>query len=148
MSEKEKPSMEKILREIAEMMEKIENYKGSLTPLESPGLVAANLDVLKSMMATFDEMVIEPLEKKHDMEALTKETLESPTVNSNYKQLVKQSLEVGQEAKILNDAFKMAIAKNKSRRKGKKGEESGNQQMKERRKLFKTIGGDKKWIPM
>lgn len=149
--EKSKPSMERMLTEMAEMMKKIEDYKGPLpTTPEALGPLVGDIEMLKHFMDTIEDFVIAPIEAKVDLDALTQETLENPKISTNHKQIIKQSLEVDQEAKILKAAFKKVMDKNKSRGKTKAGgKDAASQQLiKERRKLFKTIGGDKKWIPM
>ncbi len=149
--DKNKPSMERMLTEMAEMMKMIENYKGKLpTTAEAVAPLLGDIEMLKHFMDTIEDIVIAPIEAKVDLDALTQETLENPKISTNYKQILKQSLEVDQEAKILQEAFKKVLDKNKKRSKAKAGDKDGasQQQIKERRKLFKTIGGDKKWIPM
>lgn len=145
------PSMEQMLNEMAEMMKKIEIYKGPLpTTPEALGPIVGDIEMLKHFMDAIEDFVIAPIEAKVDLDALTQETLENPKISTNHKQVIKQSLEVDQEAKILKAAFKKVMDKNKSRSKSKEGgKDAASQQLiKERRKLFKTIGGDKKWIPM
>lgn len=150
MPKEKRPATEQMLTEIAEMIEKIKNFEGTIKPLENPGLAQARLSVAKKLVEILDKMVIEPMERQFDMDALTKEALESPNVTPENKRLVKKATEVQQEAKILNSAMKTALAKSKPK-KGKKNPKEGvatSEQIKERRKLFKSIGGDKKWIPM
>ena len=72
------------------------------------------------------------------------------TGSTDKKQFLLHAKDMEQESLMLQKAFSQALEKSKKQKRSKKGEkdEAIEQQKKERRKLFKTIGGDKKWIPL
>jgi hypothetical protein len=93
--------------------------------------------IMKShLQETFQEAHI-------DVESVTKEIIESPYTDPKNKQLLKRAKDIEQDARTLQLAYSKALERGKGRKKSKHPKGS-----KERRKLFKPLGGDKNWLPL
>lgn len=119
-----------------ELSEEVENFKTALREFkEAQDKISAlyNLDA-------------------NDLKSMREEALASLNVKSSDKQLIKQALNLENEACAIALGLSLAREqKSKSRHKEKKSTKEQNvnkRQIKERRKTFKSIGGDSKWIPL
>ena len=142
--------MERLLAEISELIDMIVNHKGPIIPLKNPKEVSEEIEKARVIMDAINDFLDDSHQSSDDMETLAKRKLESSEVSNNEKQLLRHSLEVGQEAKVLQSAFALSLKRRKKSKLNKMDDQStaNKKQIKERRKLFKTIGGDKNWIPM
>lgn len=145
---KKKPiSLEELLVQIHETMQLIQNPSGvmNITPellADIDKFEAAIANLTDNSQALFDLAGI-------DSESYKKEILESPQVRSSDKQLIKRAEDTAQEAYVMKLALSKSIARGKERKKRETlHSKHGDKQMKERRKLFKPLGGDQKWLPL
>lgn len=143
MSEKNanQKAMDNVLTEIGEALKLMESHQGDLTPLKELDAVATRAE-LETYQQLFDIIC----EFWYDLPRVDHDAPES----TDKKQFLLRAKDMEQESLMLQKAFSQALEKSKKQKKSKKGEkeEAIEQQKKERRKLFKTIGGDKKWIPL
>ncbi len=145
--EKKPDSLEDLLVQIRKTMEILQNHEGSiqitpdlLTDIEK--LEAATTDFKETSQELFDLLDI-------DSEGYKKEVLESTTTRSSDKQLIRRAEDIAQEARVMKLALSKAIERGRGTRREKLPSQKGDkQQIKERRKLFKSLGGDKNWLPL
>lgn len=141
MNKSNQKAMEQILTQIDEILKLIETHQGPINPIPDAPFVKAEAEVYEKFIGHMAELCdsMQP-----------PETSEPPQMDADTKQLLLKAKALENEAKAFEKAFVQAREKNKRTGKSKKGEKdaAGDQQKKERRKLFKTIGGDKKWIPL
>jgi hypothetical protein len=141
---KPKPDIEDLLSSINEILDAIQKHKG---PIKLTPDLISDIDKLEGMVKDFKECSEELFDMCDiDIESLKKEVIESPNIRSGDKQLIKRSEDIERDARV----FKLALSKAKSKGRGKtsKGKENDKRKIKERRKLFKQIGGDKTWLPL
>jgi hypothetical protein len=145
MENKPEPTLENLLEQINETLQIIQNHKG---PIKMTPDLVADIDKLETAVKDFKEDSQELFNMFDiDIKNLKQEVLESTQVRSSDKQLIKRAEDVEKEARVM----KLALAKGREKRRKNKPESEKNvdkRQMKERRKLFKSIGGDQKWIPL
>lgn len=140
--------MEHLLKELTELIDMIIHHEGPIN-LNPSNKILEELKMTGEIIGTINDFLEASQPSLADVDSLIKTQLESPEISNPEKQLLLHSLEVEQEAKILQSSFASSMKKGKKRKSGKSGQSDANRkEMKERRKLFKTIGGDKKWIPM
>ena len=144
MDAKPKVSLEDLVSEVNKVLHVIQNHKGPLPPE-----VLADFKRLKGLLDNFHED-IEDLIKLGDIDInkLKEAIINSPDVKSNDKQLIKQSIDLEKEARVIELALSKAMENNNEPKTKTPSGNKKKQQIKERKKLFKTIGGDKNWIPM
>lgn len=79
-----------------------------------------------------------------NIDALTEKTLLSEKIEEKTKQSIKQSKQIQEDGKkILGETSKKIKEKTNEEEMS-----SAHQKKKERRKLFKSLGGNSKWIPL
>lgn len=140
--------VERILMRIEELVRIIRDHRGPLDPNISLAAAKVDIDLLKKTLIDFYDVQREVFNKAQiDIDSLTNETLESSDLDPKDRQLLERTFDMEREVQALKTAYSP-----KGRKKKKKGQQGDNaneaQQIRERRKLFKTIGGDKKWIPL
>lgn len=144
-----KPSIDKLIMQIGEMVEMMQNYKEPISPDKTP-LILAELDRLEQAVNVIEEHQQDAFKEANiDIEKLIQESLESPVSSKNQQQL-KRAKEIEVDIRAFQLALSQAMERKKGRKKVKQTptDSATKQQMKERRKLFKSIGGDKNWIPL
>lgn len=138
-----KVSIEQLLEQIKEILTALENIPNT-EPKELPPEVMVQLDIMESAVpiikAHWESMY---KEANIDMDAITNNLAESPDTEPRTKRIIEKAKEIERDAKLLQLANSAAIKRAKGKRKKKQ-----SQQMKERRKLFKPLGGDDTWIPL
>lgn len=145
MDENPEPRFEDLLEQLHKTLKDIQNFKGPHSKE-----LASDIEKLESAVGIFKKESQELIDTLDiDMESLKHKVLDSSDVRSDEKQFIKQTGDIEKEARVL----KSALAEAKEKRGDKRGNRTSSQnaerdQMKERKKLFKTIGGDKKWIPL
>jgi signal transduction protein with GAF and PtsI domain len=141
MENKPEPTLENLLEQINKTLEIIQNHQDPINL--SPELLK-DIDKLETAVAQFKEDSQELFQLLDiDIEDWKEELLESHQVRSSDKQLIKRAEDIEKEARVM----KLALARNRERG-NKKTQRDADKQIKERRKLFKPMGGDKKWIPL
>ena len=139
-----KPSLDHLLTDIHQTLEMIANSKPNEKKLDPVTLY--ELEIAETFIKTVAEIQKETIQKADiDVNQLTQELVESPTADPKDKQFIRNIKEIEKEAKVIYSAICHSLKKNK---KEKVSPTTSKQQMRERRKLFKSIGGDKKWIPL
>lgn len=136
-------AMDGLLNDIAETLKMIETQKGPIKPIENGEVVLGQVEMIKDIVVMVNEFLaqFQPPEGTE---------IDLSQMSSDKKQFLLKARDVENEAKILDKAFSSALKKSKKEKKSAKGKKGGGQgqQVKERKKLFKTLGGDKKWIPL
>jgi hypothetical protein len=144
MENKTEHTLQDLLEQINETLQVIQNHKG---PIKMTPDLIADVEKLEVAVTHFKEDSQELFEIFDiDIKELQQEILESDTARSSDKQLIKRAKDIETEARVMKLA--LAQSKEKKRKTPKEQQASDKRQMKERRKLFKTIGGDQKWIPL
>jgi hypothetical protein len=148
MDDQNQKAMDRLLMEIAEMIEMIQNHRGPLKPDVSLNEIKMNLNFIKKSIAVFQDVQNESIQTSQlDPDDVIKKKMKSPKTPPEEKQFHQKAREIALNAKALQLTYAKVIKEGK-RKKRTKPDEKQAQQMRERRKLFKTIGGDKKWIPL
>lgn len=142
-------SLDSLLVQVSEMIQMIQNHKGPISGNITPR-VLEELELLEKTVVYFNDVNQQAFKDSHiDMERLEKETMHSPTISSKDKQLLLRAKDIERDARNLQLAFSKAIERGKRGQKGKMTTKApSRQKIKERRKLFKPLGGDKNWIPL
>jgi hypothetical protein len=143
-----KPSLDQLLVEMSEILKIIQNQEGPISQNLTPEVVV-NLEILESAIPIFSQYQQETFKEANiDIEHLVKDTLESSNTDPRTRQLLKRAKDIEKDARILQLAYSKAIERGKGRKQVKRSTDTNKQQLKERRKLFKPLGGDKNWIPL
>lgn len=143
-----KPSMntDQLLRQIGEILEMIQNPKGPISQNITPE-VLANLTELEAgvqFINQLNEWTVESVGPEN-----LKKNIEESIADSKEKQLIERADNIVKDARTLQLVLSKAIHRGKRRKKEKRSPEANSKQaIKERRKLFKSLGGDSKWIPL
>lgn len=135
-------TLEDLMVEIQKAMEIIQNQKN---PIKITPELLADINKLEKAVNQFKEDTQDLFDLFDvDIQNMQSEILESADVRTDDKQLIKRAKDIEIEARVM----KLALTKARGNKKNQSTDSSEKQQMKERRKLFKSIGGDKKWIPL
>ena len=138
-----KPTMDQLLLQITEILQMIHHPKGPCSKDLSSELLTP-LEILETAIPVMRQHLQDTFQKANiDVERVKQEFIESPTSRTSDKQLLIRAKNIERDARLLQYAFSKAMERGKRRTKTKY-----TQEMKERRKLFKSIGGDKTWIPL
>ena len=141
--------IEVMLMQIAGLLKKIEDHKGPIQQNLTPA-VWAELDRLERSLELFqntNEKVYE--EANIDFIKLEHEVMASSAVAEEDKKVLRESKELMVHAKMLQNAYAQILQSSKKvSRKKKKAVDPLKKAMKNRRKQFKRLGGDKNWIPL
>lgn len=133
------------------LQETIKNIQGCRLANKNKSEINDNINKLESKIREFNEHVEKLLRPLNiDLKSSSNQDLKSLKLKSSHKQFIDRLKDIQQDACLTKTALLLAEAKNKKNRKNKSRfkNSTNKQQMKERRKLFKPIGGDKKWLPM
>lgn len=144
MENQPEPTLQNLLEQVNETLQVIQNHKG---PIKLTPDLLADVEKLENAVTNFKEDSQELFEIFDiDIKELQQEILDSDTARSSDKQLIKRAKDIETEARVMKLA--LTQGKQKRRKSPKEKQDIDKRQMKERRKLFKTIGGDQKWIPL
>lgn len=137
-----------VLAKAVELMETIQNHKGPIKNLTSE-----QKKEIEELSKQWDEL--KSVSQKHiedfnvDPEAVRIDAMRSPEVSDKDKKLFTRATRVKRDSEVLKNTIKKKLSKKKPNKlAGVKKKAASNEQMKERRKRFKPIGGDKNWIPL
>lgn len=144
--EEENKKIEDVLEAIHKFMQNVQNFK---EPIKMTPEILKQMQDLKKFIHSFSEYFDELSEVFGiNIDNLEKEVEISSKDHFKSRQLIQRTKDNEKEAL----ATIIGLTKAKNRRKiqqtGKKGNLPNVKEQKERRKLFKSIGGDKKWIPL
>ena len=135
------PSIDALLMQISEMLEMIQNPEKTITL--NPDVIEQVKELEKAVTQLNENAEKEIKSAGFNLDELMHKTLESPAVSDREKQLLKRSKSIENHALAFKSALSKAMQRQKKSRKSKESPTA-----KERRKLFKSIGGDKKWISL
>lgn len=143
------PSLDHLLMQVGEMIEMIQNHKGPISSNITPR-VLANMDLLEEAVGFINELNQKAFELAGIDEKLKKETLESSSIKSKDKYLIERAENITRDARSLQLALSKAAERGRGKKKTKVPPKTAANKynIKERRKLFKPLGGDKTWIPL
>ncbi len=136
-----------LLFQVAEIIQVIQNHKGPIAENISPSLLE-DIEKLEKTFAQFNELSEKSFKESHiDIEQLRTETVRSTNTSAKDKQLLQRA------KNIERDARKLQLSLSKAMERGKRQGATTHQdplkrKIKERRKLFKPLGGDRNWIPL
>jgi hypothetical protein len=137
----------RLLLQIADLMEKIQNHRSAITSNINPDILET-LDGLEEAVAFLQKMNRGSHEvTRTDPDKLKEELYDSPTVSQSNKEALQQADVIAKDGRRLQ----IALAKTMKKKSGKKMNKSGANAkgiVKERKKMFKPLGGDTNWIPM
>ena len=144
------PSLDQILIQIQEILQMVQNHKKVPSSDLSPQ-VLNDLERIESAMKTLSHYHQEGVQEAQlNMDHLIQETQDSVMISSREKQFLKRAQGIEKDVQAFHSALSQAIEKENKRSKNRVPlkDETSRQQQKERRKLFKPLGGDKSWIPL
>jgi hypothetical protein len=126
-----------LLTEINECYEQLTKPDVKVEAIQDPELILSQLERYDKWLDILNDF----LDKQRPREM----SEEVPSENSEEQQhLMQKAKEIEHAGVVLECAFATAL----KNRKRKKGKTKLGRHVKERKKLFKTIGGDEKWIPL
>lgn len=144
---KKTPSLENLLIQINEVIHQMTTHQGPIAQNFTPE-INARLEALETAVSIFHQHQQETFKEANiDIERLTQETIESSSPNRQ-QQFLKRAQEMQRDAHALHAALTQATKGKRGQKKRSSRNSSEQQQIKERRKLFKPLGGDKTWIPL
>lgn len=134
-----------------DLLEQVRLLHEALKTCHSPIQITPELqeDIQKLRRATGElKEDVEDLFKGMDVDitALQKEVLESDDVRVSDKQMIIQAMDLQKESEVFKAAMKSKKKSSKSSSRSK--DKRDKRLVKERKKMFKAIGGDQQWIPM
>ncbi|WP_068467178.1 hypothetical protein [Candidatus Protochlamydia phocaeensis] len=147
---RDKNQIESLLTQVADLINMIQNHTGPISDNIS-SRVLEEIERLEKAIALFDEINRKSLEEANiDIERLRMEFARSPLITPKDKQLMQRARDIERDAKNLQLAFSKVIERGQSSSAAleKAAKDPLKQQIKERRKRFKPLGGNKNWIPM
>lgn len=105
------------------------------------------VDRLEKAVGLFEEANRRTFEEAQiDLETLRLDFMRSPVVDAKDKQLMQRANDLERDAKNLQLALSKLAERSQQRQAAAK--DPLKQQIKERRKRFKPLGGNKNWIPL
>lgn len=144
-----KPSFDHLLPQIAEIMDMIKHRKGPISQNITPA-VLAQLDWIETIVQSIYRVLGETLKENNiEIDHINEKLIEDPNMSPKQKQSLQRACDIDRDARVFQIALTRAEEQKKGERKKRKHHTKGDkEQMKERRKLFKPLGGDKTWIPL
>lgn len=141
-------SMDEILMIISDILEMCKHPQNPNK--EIPPVFYTKLERLESDIQILNTFLKDTYKKENvDIDQVIKERRKNPNLSPAEKETLKLAKNIDQEFHNVEDALTNTSKLKKAQKKLKslpKGE--NKRQVKERRKLFKTIGGDQTWIPL
>jgi hypothetical protein len=145
---KEKSKVEQLINQIGDMVKMIQDHKGPIADNITPE-VLNKLEWLETIMSQYQELNQKTFQEAGiDIEKLRHETLGSETISPKNAQVLKRTQEIEKEAKKLQREYERIIAQNNLQPQAAKTKDPLRQNIKDRRKRYKPLGGDKNWIPI
>ncbi|CUI16015.1 hypothetical protein PNK_0381 [Candidatus Protochlamydia naegleriophila] len=142
---KEKNPIEPLLAQVADLIKRIQEHQGPISDNITPR-VLEEIERLENAVALFEEVNQKTLQEADiDIEALRMNASRSAVLSDKDKQVLQRAREIEKDAKSLQFAFSKVIERGK---KAAPVQDPLKQQIKERRKRFKPLGGNKNWIPL
>lgn len=145
----EKNPLEPMLAKMVELMEAIQQHKGPLNEI-SPEFIK-EIEQLEQRLNALNTTAQGHLaEVSIDPETIRIDTMLSGQLSDRDKRVFERATRIGRDAKLFKIELDKAIKKGRQKAETKTGSSNtaSKEQIKERRKRFKPIGGDKNWIPL
>ncbi len=142
--------VEILLGVVADIIKAIPIHQGPISRNLTPE-VMMELDRLEKAMGEFRDINKQSYKTANvDIDKLRRETFSSEQITPKQKQILIRALEIENEARALQSQYAQVLAMNKieAARLTGTGKEGEKREIKDRRKRYKPIGGDKKWIPI
>jgi hypothetical protein len=144
-------SFEKMLAQIVELMETIQKNKEPLKGI-TPELMK-EIEQLEAQLAEANKTAQKLLkENSIDPKATRIDAMLSKQIPAKEKRAFERATKITRDTKILKNEIDKTLAKKKLKNSrnlaNTKKTDVNKKQIKERRKRFKAIGGDKNWIPL
>ncbi len=142
-----KSPIEVLLMQANDILRYFHDHKGSIAENMTPKLLE-DLDKLEQAFAQFKELNEKVFKESNiDVERLKAEAMRSPNYSQKDKKLFQRAKEIEREARNMQLSLSKAMERGKRENAGA-SKDPLKRKIKERRKLFKPLGGDKKWIPL
>ena len=140
---KDKNPIDLLLKQIGDILDGIQSYQGPIGEV-SPQILE-EVGRLEKAIALFEETNNKTFQEANiDINTLKNQTLQSHHTSPQKRQQLEKAQTLEKDAKRLQHALIQILAKRKLE--DVKG--SNTQQIRERRKRFKRVGGNKNWIPL
>ena len=149
--EKQQAVLNNLLTQLEEIFETLKQVKSAPAGKPTPSL-SANLDMLErgiKLLAVYQAKALR--ENRSNVNNPLEEIMTSPVTDPNTKEWLQRSKQIENHVQVFREALQRGLKRHKMRQKEKStGSSATNtkQQIQERRKLFKTLGGDQKWMPL
>ncbi len=128
---------------IGDLVQKIKNHKG---PLNMTPYLKDQLDRLKMALELVKIANTQMFKDAGiDIEKHVREGLNSPKISERDKNLLRRSKQIEQDARRLQLAYSKALERTTDK---EKKAQTTTQKKRQRRKLFKPLGGNKDWLPL
>lgn len=137
---KEKNPIEPLLNQVGDLLQKIQNYD---KPLEDiPKEVLFELEALEKLFHRFEDLNQKALTQANiDLDDLKRSALSpSSQASPKDKQLLEKSIAMEKDIEQMKRYLTQILRSRESK------EPNKNKALKERRKKYKSLGGDKGWI--
>lgn len=139
------PTLQNLLIQAAQLMERIRTHKGSIKKNLTPN-VLDDLKKLEVVMRALQELNLRSFENANlDLNQLKSAAIHSPNVPKEEKDFLRNAQDVEQQARRLQALLAKQIIEMEEKTSPKTPH---RKKMQERRNRFKPIGGDKNWIPL
>lgn len=145
----QKNPFEGFLTRMIELMDLIQKHKGSINIPPEAAKEMERLEVDINALEVKMRQLFTELDTDPKMLRIT--TMQSSAISNKDKRLFEQAKMAQRDAQALQSALEKVANSRKtpdSPKKMSKEDEKKKQAIKERRKMFKSIGGDKNWIPL
>lgn len=143
MENKPEPTLENLMDAVNELLQSILNHQG---PLNITPDLEEDIEKLRKTVSQFKEDSHQFFDALNiDIKEYEQEVLNDESIRTSDKQLIKRSKDIQLEARVMRSIVMREYKNRKNHSSSGRGE---RRLVRERKKLFKTIGGDDKWIPL
>jgi hypothetical protein len=148
MQESEKNPFEDLFSQIGDLLSQIQNNQTPLTG-DVPPEVMKEVDRLEKQIGLFCEMTEKVIQDSGiDIHQLQQEARNSSNIKAKDKRILERAKQIELDAKNIHFRLSAALNRDKGKKTPSSGESDRKKQIKERRKKYKSIGGDRGWIPL
>ena len=144
---KEKSIIESLVNQIGDMLQIIQNHDRPIAPHITPEVIA-KLEFLERQMSQFKQAQENSFrEAGVDIQQLRTKTFGSKLISPRFLQVLERAQHMEREAKEMQKVYLQLLEEAQNKALSKHSKDS-LQALKERRKRYKPMGGDKKWMPI
>lgn len=142
-----------LLEQIAALLKLAQDHAGTEITKEPDPIIQTRLETLREMVENFKQITLSGLaDAGVNPSEASKKMLENPHQLKNQDQkIIKRTLQLGFDALIMKSALQSASAMgklSKDFRKELSNKKASKKTVKNRKKKFKRMGGDSKWVPL